>query len=167
MAHVNRYVVEHVYPVAVALLPAEMWEREAFAMLTAIGFQESAFTHRRQLPNGPARGFWQFELGGTEGVLEHPASRDHAAHVLAALSYNDYPSSRDVHLAIEHNDVLACCFARLLLWTDPRALPSQGKPTDGWLQYLATWRPGKPHQSTWAGNFARAWSDEPWTGMRA
>lgn len=150
------YVATFVYPAAMSLLPAEMWAREAFAMLTAIGLQESRFRFRRQYPNGPARGFWQFEMGGVEGVLEHPASRTHAAHVCEALGYAG-ADARAIHLAIEHNDVLACCFARLLLWTDPRPLPDMVKPNDGWLQYLATWRPGKPHASTWPSHFAMAW----------
>lgn len=150
------YVTAHVYPAAMSLLPAEMWEREAFAMLTAIGLQESRFTFRRQYPNGPARGFWQFEMGGVEGVLEHRATRSHAADVCAALGYGR-ADARSIHLAIEHNDALACCFARLLLWTDPRPLPNMTRPNDGWLQYLATWQPGKPHASAWPGHFASAW----------
>lgn len=162
-----RYVVEHVYPVAVALLPVEMWEREAFAMLTAIGLQESGFRARRQYGDGPARGFWQFEaMGGVAGVLEHPSTRQHAASLLDVLGYPERDPKR-IHAAIEHHDVLACCFARLLLWTDPRALPAPEKPNDGWLQYLATWRPGKPHPQTWAACYARGWADEPWREVRA
>lgn len=163
-----RYVVEHVYPVAVALLPLEMWDREAFAMLTAIGLQESGFRARRQYGDGPARGFWQFEAdGGVAGVLEHRATRDHVDRVLDILGY---PAERDpkrVHAALEHHDVLACVFARLLLWTDPRALPGPEKPGDAWLQYLATWRPGKPHPQTWNGYYARSWTGEPWREVRA
>jgi hypothetical protein len=62
-----------------------------------------------------------------------------------------------VYEAIEHQDVLACAFARLLLWTSPRALPTSEQPDHGWREYLATWRPGKPRESEWAGNFGRGW----------
>ena len=148
------YVVAHVYPIVGALLP-QMASREAFALLTAIALQESKFRARRQYGNGPARGFWQFELGGVEGVLEHPATRDTARGVLEVLGYP--ADERAIHLAIEHSDILAACFARLLLWTDPRALPGPGRGPDGWLQYLACWRPGKPHAATWAQNFADGW----------
>jgi hypothetical protein len=84
--------------------------------------------------------------------------------VCQVLGY-DSADDRGIHLAIEHNDILAACFARLLLWTDPRLLP-QGpeRAVDGWAQYLATWRPGKPHAATWGGHFSTAWaSDLPGT----
>ena len=48
---------------ALALLPARMSSREAEIMLLAIGLQESLFVPRRQMGNGPARSFWQGELG--------------------------------------------------------------------------------------------------------
>lgn len=152
-----RYVRTHVYPVAFSLLPPQMDSPAARAMLTAIGLQESRFLHRRQMAQGPARGWWQFEMGGVEGVLSHHASRPSAEAVCRVLGY-DPADERGIHLALEHNDVLAACFARLLLWTDPRLLPSADRPVDGWTQYLATWRPGKPHASTWAGHFAAAWA---------
>jgi hypothetical protein len=161
-----RYVLTHVYPLAFSLLPPQMNSGPALVMLTAIALQESRFLHRRQIASraggilafGPARGWWQFEMGGVEGVLSHHASRASAEAVCRVLGY-DPADERGVHLALEHNDVLAACFARLLLWTDPRLLP-QGpdKAVDGWTQYLATWRPGKPHATTWAGHFATAWS---------
>lgn len=154
-----RYVLTHVYPVAFSLLPPQMDSAKARAMLTAIGLQESRFLHRRQAGPGPARGWWQFEMGGVESVLSHHASRSSAEAVCLVLGY-DPADERGVHLALEHNDVLAACFARLLLWTDPRLLPGADRPVDGWTQYLATWRPGKPHASTWGGHFAAAWASE-------
>lgn len=53
---------------ALKLLPS-MDSVRARMMLLAIGLQESRFEHRRQLGNGPARGFWQFESGGGVRVL--------------------------------------------------------------------------------------------------
>jgi hypothetical protein len=166
------YVASVVIPAATQLLPPLMDSRPGWAMLLAIGRQESGFKYRRQVAGradghttyGPARGWWQFELGGVEGVLEHPASRQAAAGVLDAIGYQD-AGARDVHLALEHNDVLACAFARLLLWTDPRALPLGDNPTQGWLIYLSTWRPGRPHAHTWAHHYENAWATE-WPGQK-
>lgn len=123
-------------------------------MLLAIGLQESRFEHRRQV-GGPARGFWQFELGGIRGVLSHKASKEPAGGVLDALAYNRDPA--DSYQAIEHNDVLACCYARLLLWTLPDPLPKRGEADEGWRQYVEAWRPGKPHRATWDAYFEESW----------
>jgi hypothetical protein len=60
--------------------------------------------------------------------------------------------------AIEHNDVLAAVFARLLLWTVPGRLPGRAEPVRAWNQYLSAWNPGKPHEETWAPLFELAWS---------
>ena len=60
--------------------------------------------------------------------------------------------------AIEHNDVLACCFARLNLWWLPGALPTRTEPLKGWNQYLKAWRPGEPHPETWPAFFEDAWN---------
>ena len=59
--------------------------------------------------------------------------------------------------AITNNDVLACIFARLLLWTHPQALPKRGDVAGAWAYYLDLWRPGKPHHELWPGNFERGW----------
>lgn len=159
------YVVRTVFPMAAALLPRAMDLPEAWAMLVAIGRQESGFVYRRQVasrrPNGervygPARGFWQFEMGGVEGVLEHKATRNYAGAILEMMGYSTDP--RDVHLALEHNDVLAVVFARLNLWWSPRALPGAGDAEGGWHLYESVWRPGKPHRATWDGHFAAAWA---------
>ena len=138
-----------------ALLPPEMDSMEAEAQLFAIGLQESRLKHRRQI-GGPARGFWQFEHGGgVRGVLFHPQTRGHIRAVLSALSYDD--SVATSYEAIEHNDLLACAFARLLLWTLPQPLPTRGESASAWQQYLDAWRPGKPHPAKWEENFAQGW----------
>lgn len=124
-------------------------------MLVAIGLQESRFTHRRQV-GGPARGFWQFELGGgVRGVLTHQATKPIIRAVLERLQYDFDPATS--YAAIEHNDVLACIYARLLLWALPYKLPVQGEVESAWGQYLAAWRPGKPHRETWDVFFNEAW----------
>jgi hypothetical protein len=45
-------------------------------------------------------------------------------------------------------------FARLLLWTDPRAMPRE--MDEGWACYLRNWRPGKPHFHAWGDNWRLA-----------
>lgn len=145
------------FPAAFALLPQAMNRLEARAMLLSIGLQESQFEARRQGGGGPARGFWQFERGGgVTGVLGHPSTMEASAAVCAALCYT--PTVATCYTAIEHNDVLACCFARLLLWTLPDRLPTRDQSDRGWAQYLHAWRPGKPHPASWADNFATAWA---------
>lgn len=147
-------------PAALAMLPAKMDSPEARALLVAIGLQESRFTHRRQQLNGPAHGFWQFEsAGGVHGVLTHHATKPFIQPVLDALRYE--PS--DCYYAIRDNDILACVFARLLLFSHPAPLPREAAAA--WDYYLATWRPGKPRRDTWDGFFIQALNDTP--GVRA
>lgn len=145
-------------PAAYALLPPAMASSKATAMLIAIGLQESRFIHRRQV-SGPARGFWQFERdGGVMGVATHRKTAVLLAEVLRALRYEPLiGKAAGMHTAIEHNDVLACVFARLLLWTVPARLPERGEGQEAWRQYLEGWRPGKPHPATWASHFLDAW----------
>lgn len=127
---------------------------EARVMLLAIGLQESRFEHRVQI-GGPARGFWQFEhFGGVVGVLSHPASKKRARDVCAARCVE--PVSHKVYRLLAEDDILACAFARLLLWTDPHPLPKKGDVRGAWDYYLRNWRPGRPHRKTWDALYARA-----------
>ena len=146
---------------ALALLPAAMDTRAARVMLLAIGLQESRFTARRQLvgnpprPVGPAKGYWQFEQGGgCVGVVTHPASRYWMAEVCQRRGVPF--TARAIWNAIEHDDVLAAAAARLLLFTDPKRLPEVGDEASAWRLYIRTWRPGKPHRSTWPALYAQA-----------
>ena len=142
-----------------ALLPARMDTPEARVMLLAIGLQESRFVHRRQI-GGPARGFWQFEKGtrasrgGVWGVYLHQASKDRLAALCKARSVSCDPDA--IYAALEYDDVLAAGVARLLLWTDPKALPPVGDADAAWALYLRTWRPGKPHPQTWPDLYRQA-----------
>ncbi len=139
---------------ALALLPAKMDTPAARVQLLAIGLQESRFLHRRQT-KGPAMGFWQFERGGgVRGVLSHASTWQAAREVCAARDVE--PTASDVYNMLEHDDVLAAAFARLLLWTDPARLPAVGEVNAAWALYLRTWRPGKPHPQTWGGLYAQA-----------
>lgn len=145
-----------VYEATMKLLPQKLNTPNAKAMLIAIGLQESRFQYRRQMNDGPARGFWQFEQGGAvRGVLNHAVTRGLARGLVERLGYDDYPAT--VWNAIEHNDLLAMGLARLnLLWL-PFALPEPDKPDEGWKQYYEAWRPGKPHRETWDAYYCRAW----------
>lgn len=148
--------IKSVFPVALSLLPAKMDTPEARAMVLAIFMQESRLEHRVQI-GGPAHGFGQFEFGGgIRGVLNHPASQSHIQSVLSVLRYDFHPQTS--YDAIVHNDVLAVCYARLLLWTLPQSLPKQGEIQEGWNQYIAAWRPGRPHRETWDAFYIAAWT---------
>ena len=143
-----------VYKAAAALLPPALDTHQAWCMLYATARQESRLDARRQI-GGPARGFWQFELGGISGVLKHPASRQMIQRVLERLDYDNLPQTS--YVAIEHNDVLAFAYARCLLWTLPGKLPESGEAQRGWDQYYSAWRPGSPYRKTWDAFFAEAW----------
>jgi hypothetical protein len=102
---------------------------------------------------GPARGWWQFEQGGgVAGVLQHQASRTLAIEVCKQLSVMTDPAA--VWRAIEGNDLLSCSFARLLVLTDPKSVPST--EDTAWDYYIRTWRPGKPHRDAWTTNWRTA-----------
>jgi len=141
---------------ALALLPPAMTSREAEAFLVAIAWQESRCRHRRQV-RGPARGYWQFERGGgVAGVLRHPSTGSHARAICEALDID--ADIAPVYEALEHQDVLAAAFARLLLWTLPGPLPTRTQRASGWAQYLAAWRPGTPHEHTWSQSWLVGWT---------
>lgn len=139
---------------ALRLLPLRMDTPAARTMLLAIAYQESEMQHRRQV-GGPARGYWQFESGGgVRGVLQHPASEPHIRSALEAIDYRPQSTTAECFSYIEHNDVLAAVFARLLLWTDAAPLPTDADAA--WALYLRTWRPGKPHPGKWPANYLKA-----------
>lgn len=151
----------------------------AEAMMLAIGLQESRFEHRDQLEMlngravpgavGPATGFWQFEKnGGVAGVMGHHLTADIARQVATAAGV---PWDRDAiwrALATEAGDQLAAAFARLLLYTDPAALPAAAEAAEeeAFSYYLRNWRPGAWTRGTdaqkaalrakWGNNWRRA-----------
>ncbi len=73
------------------------------------------------------------------------------------MDYSPDSDAMSCYVAIEHNDILAAAFSRLLLWTLPGPLPLRGAPTAGWIAYTSAWRPGKPHRETWDVFYAQAW----------
>jgi hypothetical protein len=147
---------------ALDLLPRRMDTPRARVLLLAIGLQESRLTHRRQLvgtppkPAGPAAGLWQFERGGgCLGVMTHPASRDLMRWVCADRGQAGVTAA-GLWRGIQTDDVLAAAAARLLLYTDPAALPSITDPGAAWECYTRVWRPGKPHPASWGALHAQA-----------
>lgn len=141
---------------ALALLPSKMDSVQARLLLLAIGLQESRLVHRYQISpgapggKGPARGLLQFEQGGgVRGVMRHDATEKHVERVceLRNVEFDE----RIVWRTLEHDDVLAFALGRLLLYSDPQALPAIEDAQGGWELYMRTWRPGKPHRSTWDG----------------
>lgn len=146
---------------ALDLLPAGMDTRAAHVMLLAAGLQESRLLNRAQKTSdpyvkGPARGLWQFERGGAVlHVLTHHTTARLAREVCKACGV--LPDQVAVHERLEFDDVLAACFARLLLWSDPHPLPPVlADHETAWQCYLRCWRPGKPHRDTWDEFHAQA-----------
>lgn len=140
-------IIEYAINPAMALLPPKMTSDKATVMLLAIGLQESRLTYRKQI-GGPAKSFLQFESGGgVKGVMTHPASGEPSKDLCQSLGV---PFARDsIFMAMEFNDVLAFGLGRLLLYTDPKALPEIGDAQAAWDLYQRVWRPGKPHRQTW------------------
>lgn len=154
-------VVPHILMPAFDLLPNRMNTAESCVLLLAIAGQESNLAHRFQVvagkpgAKGPARGLWQFERGGaTTGVLRHAETAILARTVCEARGVPATPAS--VWAYFEHDDVLAACFARMLLWTDPKPLPKVGDAGSAWTYYLRTWRPSKPHAERWTRHYEAA-----------
>lgn len=151
-------LLPYILPAAYRLLPTVMRSDQASAMLMAIGLQETRFLDRRQMRGGPARSFWQFEPNGLRGVARHRASEPHLKNVVLNLRYTYIRGDAEYLMElVEHNDILACAAARLLLWTDSKRLPSRNEPELGWEMYLRTWHPGRPHPETWNAFFNEAW----------
>jgi hypothetical protein len=145
------------------IIPA-MIELEAFGIkdtvparrfMLAIALQESGLMHRRQigrdyLETGPAASFWQFEAGGgCKGVLTHHKSAEIMRRVCDDFNVACTPGG--LWEAMRYNDIVAAAAARMLIYTLPHSLPTTA--SEGWLQYLVSWRPGMPRQTSWSANW--------------
>lgn len=122
------------------LLPVVMRTAGARVLLYATSRQENPKRLPQQV-GGPAVGDYQFERGGgVKGVLTHKAVRTYAeacCFVRGVLHTQDA-----VYEALKTDPVLAAALARLLYYTDPKALPAVGDELAAWQLYLRTWRPG-------------------------
>ena len=147
------FFVRAVQP-GLSLLPGYMVTDQARVALMAIAGQESNWSARTQGNDGPARGYWQFEPAGVAGVATNPSTAGVLASVLATLDL----AGTSAYAAIQYNDPLACVIARLLLWSDPEALPAVGDASTCWAYYVRNWRPGKPDETRWTAAYATACS---------
>jgi len=155
------------------LLPATLRTVAAMVLLYTTSLQENPTRAPRQLikkagklvPEGPAAGDYQFELGGgVTGVLHHKSSAALAAS--ACRHQGVTPTTDAVFTAIQTDPVLAAALARLLYYTDPYRLPVLGDVAGSWALYLRTWRPGAHTNGSaterealrvkWSANYAKA-----------
>ena len=138
--------IDHITP-ALEILGAKFDTQAARRMILAIGLQESGFATMVQYGNGPARSYYQFEKnGGVKGVLTHRASAPYATALCKIRAVGCTPA--EVWKAMETDGILGAGMARLLLFTDPKPMPTNA--ADGWNYYKRNWRPGKPHPDKWA-----------------
>lgn len=140
---------------ALKLLPEGLGGERAEVILLAIGLQESGFEHRRPA-FGPQRGFWRAApVSGMVGaVLRHPAGAGLAVEVCDARRVP--PIDERIHAALEHDDVLAAAFARLLLHIEGERPPPLGDVAEAWSLYCRAWRPAAPQRQAWDRNYAQA-----------
>lgn len=143
-----------------ALLPAKMDSLDASVLLYATSRQENPQRLAQQV-GGPAVGDYQFEKsGGIKGVMSHKASASLAMQACIARGVIVAPGP--VYQALKTDPALAAALARLLYYTDPKALPVAGDEAGAWALYLRTWRPGayarQPEElrAKWKKNYADA-----------
>lgn len=153
----SQVLAQVIAPTYQHLLPGKFDSVQANVLLLAIGLQEDGFRERQQFGNGPAHGLWQNEQGGgVNGVLTNPVSRPYARGICNVQGVA--PISSDVWNALLTDDLLACGFARLILWCDTAPLPSLDDADGAYDYYFRNWRPGRPRPETWAANYAAAMS---------
>lgn len=151
-------IVKDAIEPALAQLPFKMGSGVAKVIMVAYGLQESQLLVRSQFGNGPARGLWQFEQGspvkggGVWGVFNHAASKDHLRELCKNHVLFDAVA---IYQQLRYDDILAAGVARLLMWTDRKALPTTQE--QAWDMYAyRTWCPGKPRPEEWPTNWADA-----------
>jgi hypothetical protein len=156
----NLTILNNILTASFSLMEPRFDAPRARVQLLTTAQQESGLRYRIQQPNGPAHSWWQFEeKGGVQEVMNHAVTGPHLRKIVADLGYAW--DRRSLYNLMTNNDLLAGCMARLLLYIDPRPLPTTAQ--EGWNQYLARWRPGKPHRETWDDYWEQA-SDHVWRG---
>lgn len=122
------------------LLPDKMTSPAALLQLYATSRQENPKRLPQQV-GGPAVGDYQMEMGGgVKGVLQFETTAALANSICRLRGVE--PIRESVYAALKTDAVLAAVFARLLYFTDPKALPVVGDEAGAWALYLRTWRPG-------------------------
>lgn len=144
----------------IALLPPKMDSTAASVLLYATNRQENPKRLPKQV-GGPAVGDYQFEKGGgVRGVMYHDSVRGTAGMVCSARGV--LFDAEAIYQALKTDPVLAAALARLLYYTDPKALPDVGDEAGAWALYLRTWRPGayarQPEElrAKWRKSYAEA-----------
>lgn|SRR5690348_1047900 len=148
------FLNEVVAPALAAIGVTAMDSPEARLMLTAIALQESGLRTRTQDDGGPARGLLMFERNGVLSVMHGVATSSYAYN--ACIKFGVLWGSTSILAALQRDDELACVFARLLLWSDPRPLPELGDEMGAWNLYERCWRPGKPSYTRWKQVYPQA-----------
>lgn len=115
-------------------------------MMMAIAGQESNWSLRLQT-GGPARSYWQFEMGGVNDVWNNKTTMVWLREICAELDIPFVKST--IFEAMAWNDTLAAVMARFLLYTDRAPLPISGQEDLSWAYYERLWRPGKPDRARW------------------
>jgi hypothetical protein len=122
---------------------------QAEVMLLAIALQESGLATRVQDGNGPAHGFWQFELPSAVVDFVRSGRSDIKVEVVRrGFPLNAVALWRTIEVSL--GDAVACLLARDRLYRlIPEALPELGDLTGAWQQYVRAWGPGKPSPARW------------------
>lgn len=132
---------------------------QADVMMLAIAIQESGLKARRQMPKGPARGYWQIEPPtAIDTLIRYRPARDFCTAIgikIPTLSevggeLKKYASAvKEFQSALEWNDSAAGAIARGILRLDKKPLPAVGDEADAWSCYLRCWRPGNERPEKW------------------
>lgn len=94
-------------------------------------------------PLGPAAGDYQFELtGGIRGLLNFKSPRVQGQLAEACKARNVPRNAEAIFDALQVDPIFAAALARLLFYTDAKALPAVGDEAGAWALYLRTWCPG-------------------------
>lgn len=149
-----------------ALLGMQQRFRGAAAecMLAAIPHQETNYASLYQIGDDGqpieelARGFYQFELAGVSGTMNHPAN-DWLLPLLAKNGFVD-PTPESIHWALPGSSALQIWLARSNLWwnSEPLVEPIADAAHEeaAWQYYLFCWNPGQPHRSSWGPAWTNA-----------
>lgn len=156
-----------------SILPAGLRTDAARVLLYATSRQENPGRSPRQIvrnskngkfePVGPAAGDYQMEKGGGIYGLLNFKSPTVQSLLAGVCKSRGVPQTADALFAgIQTDPILAAALARLLYYTDPKALPSVGDEAGTWALYLRVWRPGayarQPEElrAKWKKSYAEA-----------
>jgi hypothetical protein len=109
-------------------------------LLLGTAVQESLnFTYRRQMGNGPARGYFQMEPATHDDIWQNYLKYN-AKKAALLTSFLSSPTA-DKHVELENNDQYATAMARVHYMRVSEALPQQGDiqaQANYWKQYYNT-----------------------------